>query len=87
MYDEVHFQNGLGPAKRMQLEHGVVPADLAVLIAATIPGLAEQEAIGRDQPADEPNWPWPTEEALQRRIAEARAVLAARCSKPASNRR
>jgi hypothetical protein len=34
-----------------------MPADLAILIAATIPDPAEQDAIGRDQPADEPNWP------------------------------
>ena len=46
MYDEVHFQDGRGPAKNLQLEHGVVSADLSILIAAAIPDLADQEAAG-----------------------------------------
>ena len=47
MYDEVHYQDGPGPAKRLQLEHGAVPADLATLIAAAIPDAADQ----RNRPA------------------------------------
>src|SRR5262245_9056196 len=46
MYDEVHFRTGVGLAKRLQLEHGVRPSDLAVLIAAAIPDVSEQEKAG-----------------------------------------
>lgn len=37
MYDEVHYQDGLGPAKQLQVRYRAVPADLAVLIAAAFP--------------------------------------------------
>src|SRR5262245_7638920 len=78
MYDEVHYQEGSGLAKRLQLEHRAVPADLATLIAAAIPDLAEQEAAGAGPPpAELPTWPW-SEEALSARLAEARLALAAR---------
>ena len=33
IYDEVHYQEGMGPAKQLQLHHQVRPADLAILIA------------------------------------------------------
>ena len=59
MYDEVHYQAGIGPAKRLQREHKIVPADLAVLIAAAIPDPVEQEASGLGPPpAQPPAWPW-----------------------------
>lgn len=74
MYDEVHYQDGPGPAKRLQLEHRAIPADLAILIAAAIPGPVEQERAGRDRPsAEPPNWPW-SEESLRARVTEARAA-------------
>src|SRR5262245_53468370 len=75
MYDEVHFQEGRGPAKQMQLQHQVLPAELAVIIAASMPNLADpdQAAI---YPSDDPiAWPW-SEETLRDRIAEARELLA-----------
>lgn len=76
MYDETHYQDGRGPAKRLQLEHRAVPADLAILIAAAIPDLSEQEAAGLGPPPPEPpRWPW-TDEKLRARLAEARDVLA-----------
>jgi hypothetical protein len=74
MYDEVHFQDSQGPAKRLQLEHRVVSADLAVLIAAAIPDIADQEAAGSQPSAEPPSWPW-SEESLSTRIAEARIML------------
>lgn len=78
MYDEIHFRGGPGPAKRLQLEHRVAPADLATLIAVAIPNLEEQRAAGLGPPpAEAPTWPW-TEEELRARLAEAWAVLAER---------
>jgi hypothetical protein len=75
MHDEVHYQDGQGPAKQLQLQHRAVPADLATLIAAAIPDLADQEAAGLGPPTVEsPSWPW-TEETLRTRLAEARAAL------------
>jgi hypothetical protein len=75
MYDEVHYQDGPGPAKELQLRYRVIPADLAVLVAAAIPDLIDQEAIASGPPPGEPpNWPW-SESALRDRLAEARAAL------------
>jgi hypothetical protein len=76
MYDEFHYQDGHGPAKRLQLEHRAVPADLAVLIAAGVPDPADQEAAGLGPPPSEPpTWPW-SDEVLQARLSEARTALA-----------
>ena len=76
MYDEVHFKEGRGPAKQLQIAHGVVPAQLAELIAAALPDPAEQLAAGLGPPpAEAPTWPW-TEATLQKRLAEARALCA-----------
>lgn len=76
MYDEVHYQEGQGPAKRLQIEHRAAPADLGILIAAAIPEPTEQEVAGMGPPPREfPKWPW-AEQALPARIAEARAFLA-----------
>ncbi len=78
MYDETHFREGTGPAKRLQREQRAVPGDLAVLIAAAMPDTAEQWAAGvGPPPADPPRWPW-SGAALGARVAEANAVLAAR---------
>lgn len=76
--DEVHYQEGRGAAKRLQLLHGAIPADLATLIAAAIPDPTEQEAAVATVPSAEPLvWPWP-EDRFRSRLAEARAVLAER---------
>jgi hypothetical protein len=78
MYDEVHYESSPGPAKRLQLQYRVAPADLAVLIAAALPDLAEQEAAGLGPPpAEVPTWPW-SDTAVDARLTEARAVLAER---------
>jgi hypothetical protein len=78
IYDEAHYQEGIGPAKRLQVQHRAIPADLATIIAAAIPDPADQEAAGIDPPpAQPPMWPW-AENALQVRLAEARAILAER---------
>jgi hypothetical protein len=75
MYDEVHYSEGQGPAKRLQVQHRAAPADLAVLIAAAIPDLADQEAAGvGPPPAEPPTWPWP-DDLLRSRLAEARITL------------
>src|SRR5205814_6227635 len=76
--DEAHYQDGVGPAKRLQLQHRVPPADLAILIAAALPDPADQEAAGLGPPPAGPlTWPW-SDEALRSRLAEARALHAAR---------
>ncbi len=78
MYDEVHFKDGRGPAKQLQIAHGAFPAHLAELIAASIPDPAEQLAAGLiPGPAEPLTWSW-APETLQARLAEARAVLGAR---------
>jgi hypothetical protein len=75
IYDEAHYQDGVGPAKRLQVQQGVKPADLAVLVAAALPDPAEQEAAGLGPPCTEaPAWPW-TAETFRQRLAEARATL------------
>jgi hypothetical protein len=80
MYDEVHYQDGPGPAKRLQLRHQATPADLATIIAAAIPDLEDQEAAGfGPSPSEPPRWPWPGE-TLRTRLAEARAALAEKSS-------
>jgi hypothetical protein len=75
MYDEVHYQDGQGPAKRLQLQHRAISADLATLVAAAIPDPADQEAAGLGPPPVEaPTWPW-SEYALRTRLSEARSAL------------
>ncbi len=77
MYDETHYREGTGPAKRLQVEHKAIPADLAVIIAAAIPDPAEQYAAGLGPPPPEPaRWPW-SDETLKARVDEANRVLAA----------
>jgi hypothetical protein len=79
MYDEVHYTEGQGPAKQLQVQHCAVPADLAVLIAAAIPDLADQEAAGLGpSPVEPPIWPW-SEDLLRARLAEARTALSWLC--------
>jgi hypothetical protein len=76
IYDSARYQDGAGPAKRLQVQHRVRPADLAVVIAAAFPDLGEQEAAALGPPAaDAPPWPW-SDEALRERLAEARTMLA-----------
>ena len=78
MYDEVHYQDGRGPAKVLQVRHRVTPADLGILIAAAIPDLRDQEAAGAGvPPKTQPIWPW-TEASFGERLTEARSILAAR---------
>jgi hypothetical protein len=85
MYDEAHYEDREGPAKLLQLEHRVISADLATLIAAAIPDPADQETAGLGPPpAAPPSWPW-SEETLQSRLAQARAVLAEATSTESSS--
>ena len=75
MYDEVHYQEGPGPAKQLQLAQGAIPGELATLIAAAIPEPSEQEAAGLGPPpAEAVVWPW-SEAGLRKRLVEARAAL------------
>jgi hypothetical protein len=85
MSDEVHYREGIGPAKRLQLQHRVVPADLATIIAAAIPDPAEQQAAALTPPPGPPTWPW-TEDGLLARLTEARALLAEQRPGPAVGR-
>ena len=86
MYDEVHYQDGRGPAKQLQLRHRAAPADLATLIAAAIPDPADQEAAGvGPRPAEPPTWPW-SEDALRARLDEARTALGVEAGPRASSR-
>jgi hypothetical protein len=62
IYDEAHFQEGMGPAKRLQVAHAVVAAEVATLIAAAMPDLSEQESAACGPPPPEPcTWPWSEE--------------------------
>ncbi|MCI0642215.1 MAG: hypothetical protein L0Y72_17950 [Gemmataceae bacterium] len=75
MFDEVHYQEAQGPAKRLQLRHAAIPADLAVIITAAFPNPADQAAAGNGPPpAEPPKWPW-TEQSLTARLGEAHAFL------------
>jgi hypothetical protein len=78
MYDESHYQEGVGSAKRLQREHKASPADLAVVIAAAMPDPEEQWAAGMGPPPPEPPmWPW-SETGLAGRVSEARNWLTER---------
>lgn len=82
MYDETHYMEGQGPAKRLQVQHRAVPADLAALIAASMPDPVDQGAAGIGPPPTQPPaWPWPGD-ALQMRLKEAQAALARAGSAP-----
>jgi hypothetical protein len=76
IHDEARYEAGVGAAKRLQVQRGARPAELAIIIAAAIPDPSEQEAAAlAPAPADPPKWPW-AEESFQRRLAEAKALLA-----------
>ncbi|MCI0380893.1 MAG: hypothetical protein L0215_25195 [Gemmataceae bacterium] len=75
MFDEVHYQEAQGPAKRLQLRHAAIPAGLAVIIAAAFPNLADQAAAGNGPaPPQPPMWPW-TNESFAARLREAQTAL------------
>lgn len=77
IYDEAHFREGQGAAKRLQMTHGVAPADLAILIAAAIPDTREQDAAGRElTPGAVAQWPW-SHQSFRARVAEAQTLLRA----------
>jgi hypothetical protein len=74
MYDETHYRERTGPAKRLQVGHGAIPADLATIIAAAM-SLADQELAGIGPPPCEPaTWPW-SGDSLAKRLAEAEGLL------------
>jgi hypothetical protein len=75
MYDEMHYQEGSGPAKQLQRAHHAASENIAVIIAAAIPNLAEQWAAGvGPPPAEPPRWPW-SPSMMEARLAEARSLL------------
>jgi hypothetical protein len=76
MFEQFHYEMGPGPAKRLQLEHRAIPAQLSILIAAGMPDPADQKsaALG-PPPAEAPEWPW-KEEEFAARLTEAHAALA-----------
>src|SRR5690348_5614270 len=85
MYDEMHYDSGLGRAKRLQVEHQVTPAEIAVLIAAAFPDPAKQELAGLGPAPVEPAcWPW-SPESFRARMTEARASLADRDYRPVTS--
>jgi hypothetical protein len=65
------------PPKKLQLERGVKPAELAELIAAAMPDPAEQQAAAQMQSPSLPTWPW-TPDSFRARLAQAREILAER---------
>lgn len=77
MYDENHFMEGQGPAKRLQIAHGVRPGDLGLLVAAAIPDPAEQQAAAETPLKSAVAWPW-TEDELSNRLLEARSIVSSR---------
>ena len=87
MYEEMHYQEGSGSAKQLQRAHHAVSANLAVIIAAAIPDLAEQWAAGvGPPPAGSPTWPW-SQAAIEARLAEAHALLESRAGKGDAGRK
>jgi hypothetical protein len=81
MFDEVHFEEGQGPAKRQQVAQAVRPAELSLLIAASLPDPAEQQAaISGETRSACPAWPW-SAQSFQDRLKEAQAILASRQSR------
>jgi hypothetical protein len=76
IYDEAHFRDGVGPPKRLQIEHRIIPADLATLIAAALPDPKDQAEAASTRPDAPARWPW-SGNAFQARLDEARASLAA----------
>jgi len=74
IYDEAHYQQGQGPAKRSQIDHKVRPADLAVLIAAGLPDLNDQQAAATTPPDEPPRWPW-SSDSFSSRLEQARRHL------------
>lgn len=78
MYDEMHYEQGRGAAKRLQIVHGVRPADLASMIAAAMPDPVEQGTAGNGPPpAGASVWPW-SEDSWRHRMMEVRTILAER---------
>jgi hypothetical protein len=81
MFDEVHFEEGQGPAKRQQVAQEVRPAELSLLIAAALPNPAEQQAaVSEASRSPCPTWPWSVQ-SFQDRLGEAQAILASRQSR------
>jgi hypothetical protein len=81
MFDEVHFEEGQGPAKRQQVAQGVRPAKLSLLIAAALPNPAEQQAaVSESTRTPFPTWPWSVQ-SFRGRLGEAQAILASRQSR------
>jgi hypothetical protein len=75
IYDEWHFREGTGPAKRLQVAHKVPPFELALIIAAALTEPGEQESAAEGPPpAELPTWPW-TDDACAERVAEAKTLL------------
>src|SRR4029077_1989128 len=80
MFDEVHFEEGQGPAKLLQVAQGVRPAELSLLIAAALPDpAAQQAAVSGATRSACPTWPW-SAQSFQDRLGEAQALLASRQS-------
>ena len=68
IYDEWHFREGTGPAKRLQVAHKVPPFELALIIAAAMTEPGEQESAAEGPPpAEPPVWPWTGENCAQSR--------------------
>jgi hypothetical protein len=80
MFDEAHFEEGQGPAKRLQVAQGVRPAELSLLIAAALPDPAEQlAAVSGATRSTCPIWRWSVQ-SFQDRLGEAQVMLASRQS-------
>jgi len=77
IYDEMHFRDGAGPAKRLQVAHQVAPFNLAAVIAAALPEIEQMAAAEGPPPVEPPTWPW-TDDDIEQRIIEARSLLAER---------
>lgn len=78
MFDEVHFEEGQGPAKSLQVAKAVRPAELSFLIAAALPDPAEQQAaVSGSSLSACPAWPWSVQ-SFQHRLEEAQTILASR---------
>jgi hypothetical protein len=81
VYDEAHYREGVGPAKRLQVERALPPHELALLVAAAIPDLRDQERISEGPPPSEPpSWPWNSEPERLNRVRAAQEILMQRAT-------
>jgi hypothetical protein len=78
MYEELHFRDKslARPAKELQRQQPVVPAQIAAIIAAWMPDPIEQDKVLQGPPPETPpEWPWASREEFQDLLSKATQEL------------